>query len=88
VNGHQVTHPKPHPEVYLRAAEELQVPPEDCIVFEDSYTGVAAGLAAGMRVVGVETTHGDLPGVSLAVRDFNNPALEAWLSKQLEKRPL
>jgi beta-phosphoglucomutase len=84
VNGHQVTHPKPHPEVYLRVAAELQVPPEDCIVFEDSYTGVASGLAAGMRVVGIETTHRDLPGVSLAVRDFNDPALEALL----EKRPL
>jgi beta-phosphoglucomutase len=81
VNGHQVTHPKPHPEVYLRAAEGLHVPREDCIVFEDSYTGVAAGLAAGMRVVGVETTHHDLPGVSLAVRDFNDPALEDWLKK-------
>jgi beta-phosphoglucomutase len=88
VNGHQVTNPKPHPEVYLRAAEGLQVRPENCIVFEDSYTGVAAGLAAGMRVVGFETTHRDLPGVSLAVRDFNDPALEPWLSTRLEKRPL
>src|SRR5580658_9147821 len=85
VNGHQVTHPKPHPEVYLRAAEGLCVPPENCVVFEDSYTGVASGLAAGMRVVGVETTHGDLPGVSLAIRDFNDPALEAWLSTPLER---
>jgi beta-phosphoglucomutase family hydrolase len=84
VNGHQVIHPKPHPEVYLRAAEGLRTPPEDCIVFEDSYTGVASGLAAGMRVVGVETTHRDLPGVSLAIRDFNDVALEYWL----ENRPL
>jgi beta-phosphoglucomutase len=80
VNGHQVTHPKPHPEVYLRAAEGLEVAPEDCIVFEDSYTGVASGLAAGMRVVGVETTHDDLPGVSLRIRNFNDPALETWFS--------
>jgi beta-phosphoglucomutase len=87
VNGHQVTHPKPHPEVYLRAAECLRVPPEDCVVFEDSYTGVASGLAAGMRVVGVETTHCDLPGVSLAIRDFNDPPLDAWLLTPLENQP-
>jgi beta-phosphoglucomutase len=80
VNGHQVTHPKPHPEVYLRAAEGLQVPPEHCVVFEDSYAGVESGLAAGMRVIGVGTTHDDLPGVSLWIRDFNDPALESWLA--------
>jgi beta-phosphoglucomutase len=80
MNGAQVTHPKPHPEIYLRVAEGLRTAPEDCIVFEDSYTGVEAGLAAGMRVVGVGTTHNDLPGVSLLIRDFNDPALELWFS--------
>jgi len=80
VNGHEVTNPKPHPEIYLRVAEGLRLPPEDCIVFEDSHTGVAAGLAAGMRVVGVGTTHDDLRGISLLIRDFNDPALESWLS--------
>jgi beta-phosphoglucomutase family hydrolase len=85
MNGAQVTKPKPHPEIYLRVAEGLEAAPEECIVFEDSHTGVEAGLAAGMRVVGVGTTHDDLPGVSLPgvslhIRDFNDPALELWLS--------
>ena len=80
VNGHQVTNPKPHPEIYLRAAAGLQVPPADCIVFEDSHTGVESGLAAGMRVIGVGTTHDDLPGVSLLIRDFHDSALESWLA--------
>ena len=92
VNGHQVTNPKPHPEIYLRVADGLQVPPGECIVFEDSYTGVASGLAAGMRVIGIGTTHDDLPGVSLWIRDFNDPALESWLATERapkpEKRPL
>lgn len=83
VNGHQVANPKPDPEIYLHVAEELQVPPEDCIVFEDSYAGVEAGLAAGMRVIGVGTTHDALPGVSLFIRDFNDPALESWLAGHL-----
>jgi sugar-phosphatase len=44
---------KPHPEGFLKAAAELGFAPEDCVVFEDSEAGVAAGRAAGMRVVGV-----------------------------------
>jgi len=79
VDGHQVSYPKPHPEIYLRVAAELQIPPAACVVFEDSQTGVEAGLAAGMRVVGVTTTHDGLPGVSLVIADFTDPALESWL---------
>jgi beta-phosphoglucomutase family hydrolase len=82
VSGHQVRHPKPHPEIYLHTADVLGVSPANCIVFEDSETGVAAALAAGMRTVGVATTHGNLPGVSLLIRDFLDPALEPWLASQ------
>ena len=80
LHGGQVKNPKPHPEIYLRAAELLGVAPGDCVVFEDSHAGVAAGLAAGMRVVGLSTTHDELAGVSLLLRDFCDPALEAWLA--------
>jgi beta-phosphoglucomutase family hydrolase len=80
VDGHQVANPKPHPEVFLRAADHLGIEPHECVVFEDSYTGVQAGLAAGMTVVGVTSTHADLPGVSLLISDFNDPALETWLT--------
>ena len=86
VDGHQVSNPKPHPEIYLRVADELGVNPAECVVFEDSHTGVQAGLAAGMRVVGISTTHDDLAGVALAVRDFTDPALEAWLDSVLHWR--
>jgi mannitol-1-/sugar-/sorbitol-6-phosphatase len=44
---------KPDPEGFLKGAAELGVDPADCVVFEDSGAGVAAGRAAGMRVVGV-----------------------------------
>jgi beta-phosphoglucomutase family hydrolase len=83
VDGHQVKNPKPDPEVFLRAAELLGFPPENCVVFEDSRTGVQAGIAAGMRVVGISTTHDDLQGVALSVPDFNSPALADWLELQL-----
>jgi beta-phosphoglucomutase len=50
-----VEHGKPHPEIYLLVASELGVPPSECLVVEDSPTGVKAGLAAGMNVVAVST---------------------------------
>jgi beta-phosphoglucomutase family hydrolase len=79
LDGHQVSNPKPAPDVFLRAAELLGVRPQDCVVFEDSYSGVQAGVAAGMQVVGVRTTHDELPGASLEVDDFLAPELEEWL---------
>jgi beta-phosphoglucomutase family hydrolase len=82
VHGGQVKRGKPHPDIYLKAAELLGVPAEACVVFEDSVTGVAAGLAAGMPVVGLATTHDELPGVSLLVRDFRDPALSLWLRRR------
>ncbi len=50
-----VEHGKPDPEIYLLVADELGVPPEECLVVEDSPTGVKAALAAGMDVVAVST---------------------------------
>jgi len=82
VNGQQVDRPKPFPDIYLKAAEMLGLEPRQCIVFEDSPTGAQAGLAAGMRVVGVETTPTQFPRVSLTIDNFNDPALEAWLAAQ------
>jgi beta-phosphoglucomutase len=82
LNGHQVTHPKPHPEVYLRAADLLGIAPGNCIVFEDSHTGVAAAQAAGMRIVGIGTTHANLPGVDIMADNFLNGNLTTWLQAQ------
>jgi beta-phosphoglucomutase len=48
---------KPDPEIYLKAAAALGYKPENCIVFEDSLSGVKAGKAAGCKVVGITTTH-------------------------------
>jgi beta-phosphoglucomutase len=82
VDGHQVPNPKPHPDIYLRAAELLDAEPGDCVVFEDSRTGIEAARAAGMAVVGLRTTHEELRGVDLEIRDFNSPELEAWLANR------
>jgi beta-phosphoglucomutase len=84
VDGHQVRHPKPHPEIYLRAAELLSTAPRNCIVFEDSFSGVEAARAAGARIVGLKTTHRELPGAQLAIDDFRGAQLEAWLRAQVQ----
>lgn len=52
-----VTHGKPNPEIYINCAAALQFPPSQCVVFEDSLSGVAAGKTAGCHVVGITTTH-------------------------------
>ncbi len=44
---------KPHPDVYLKAAELMGVAPHECIVFEDTHAGVLAGKRAGMKVIAV-----------------------------------
>jgi len=87
IDGHQVSRPKPDPEIYLLAAELLGTPPPSCVVFEDSRAGVDAGLAAGMRVVGISTTHDEIPGVSLMIRDFEDPALSTWCRSFLRYHP-
>ncbi len=63
---------KPDPEVYLKSAQNLGIAPAQCVVFEDSVSGVKAGLAAGMKVVGVTTTHSsqELPPCSAYVSDY------------------
>jgi len=58
VSGDLVRRGKPDPEGYLLAASRLDIRPSDCIVIEDAPAGVEAGKAAGMRVVGVTSTHG------------------------------
>lgn len=83
VDGGQVAHAKPQPDIYLRAAAKLGLAPADCIVFEDSPTGVAAGVAAGMRVVGVNTGRlTDFPPVDLLIDHFHSPDLAPWLQTQ------
>jgi HAD superfamily hydrolase (TIGR01509 family) len=79
VDGHQVERPKPAPDIYVRAAEILGVQPEECVVFEDSPTGVEAARLAGAKVVGLTTTVPRLEGVDLTIRDFEDPRLEQWL---------
>ena len=57
IGGAEVVKGKPDPEIYLRAAELVDASPENCWVIEDSLQGIEAGLSAGMKVVGMTTSH-------------------------------
>ncbi|MEU5461603.1 HAD-IA family hydrolase [Streptomyces althioticus] len=66
---------KPDPEGFLKGAAELGVDPADCIVFEDSGAGIAAGRAAGMRVVGIGPRAG-FHQPDVVVRDLTQVRVE------------
>ena len=53
VDGNQVTHSKPHPEVFLLGADQLGFLPSECVVFEDAISGVRAAKRGGFKCIGV-----------------------------------
>jgi kojibiose phosphorylase len=55
-DGYSVTRQKPAPDLFIHAAAQLGLMPEDCMMFEDATSGVAAGLAANMWAVGLGPT--------------------------------
>ncbi|MGE5325779.1 MAG: HAD family hydrolase [Deltaproteobacteria bacterium] len=81
VSGDHVTHPKPHPEIYLKAARKLRVPPEECVAFEDSFVGIEAAKRAGMVCIGVGSTFSlselrrETPA-DLVVKEFKDISVE------------
>lgn len=72
VDATQVEHGKPAPDIFLKAAQELNVDPKKCFVFEDSFLGLEAAHRANMKAIGVTTAHigKELPYTILAIPDF------------------
>ena len=68
VTGEEVKNGKPHPDIYLRAAQKLGVAPERCLVAEDSLAGVAAGKSAGMMMAAIPDPR------FVRVEDYMEPA--------------
>jgi beta-phosphoglucomutase family hydrolase len=89
VDGSQVTHPKPAPDVYRKAADLLNLPPSRCVVFEDSDVGVTAAKTAGCRVIGIQTHPAALESaahqVEFSVANFRSPALLESLGRLLQE---
>jgi HAD superfamily hydrolase (TIGR01509 family) len=70
LTSEDITHGKPHPEIYLQAAERLSVPPAEMMVLEDSENGCRAAVAAGAITVAV-------PGAHSQRHNFSGAALVA-----------
>lgn len=73
VNSADISAGKPDPEIYFTTAGRLQVEPERCIVFEDSFPGIESARRAGMFVVAITTTHTrkELHEADLVINDFS-----------------
>lgn len=83
VSAEDVSHGKPDPEVFLKAAGKIHIDPAHCVVFEDAHVGIDAARNAGMRVIAVASTNplADLGKADLAVHrlDELNPAqITSW----------
>ena len=78
-----VSRGKPDPEIYLKSAAALGYAPADCIVFEDSLSGVQAGKRAGCKVVGITTTHTpeELHETDFIITDFADLEPQGLISK-------
>lgn len=79
VDDTQVTHHKPHPEVYLTAAARLGYAPENCVGFEDTLTGTQALRRAGMKIIGVMTSRSAedfSDNTDLVIHDFTEMNLD------------
>jgi HAD superfamily hydrolase (TIGR01509 family) len=72
VNSSHIKNGKPHPEIYLKTAEILQTPPENCLVFEDAVVGIDAAKAAGMKVIAISTTQTkeELQGADMIIDNY------------------
>lgn len=69
IDGNKVSKAKPDPEVFLLAAKELGIEPENCVVFEDAKAGIEAAKRAGMYCVGIGTKV-NLPEADLVISGF------------------
>ena len=56
VTGSEIARKKPHPDIFLLAAQRLDLPPADCLVIEDAVNGLQAAVAAGCRTLGLTTS--------------------------------
>ena len=77
-----VSHGKPNPEIYIKTAQVLGLPNQQCIVIEDSLSGVESGNRSGSKVIGITTTHSahELSHTDLVIDNFNGLTIEVLAS--------
>ncbi|MDB5190539.1 MAG: hypothetical protein JWQ96_102 [Segetibacter sp.] len=67
VTGEEVDHGKPAPDIFIKAAKKLGLPPEECLVIEDAFNGVKSAKAANMKCIAITGTH---PAAALTHADL------------------
>jgi beta-phosphoglucomutase len=89
VSGRDFAQGKPHPEIFLTAAEELGVPPEECFVVEDAPNGVQAAKAGNMAALGLARADDEElleeAGADLVVTSLDDVSLDALAEGRLER---
>ncbi|WP_062212758.1 HAD family hydrolase [Demequina oxidasica] len=81
VNGESVKRLKPAPDPYLLACERLAVDPTTAVAFEDSATGAASAMAAGLRVIAVPTVAGSIDDAAWVATSLQDAEIVAWASR-------
>ncbi len=84
MSGEDITHGKPHPEIFLHTAEVMGIEPTECLVFEDAANGVAAAKEAGMQCVALDNPNSgvqDLSQADVVLDDFVNFNLDELLTE-------
>jgi len=84
LTAEDVTHGKPHPEIYLTAAEKMGVAPEKMLVLEDSETGTKSGVASGAFVVSIPhefSNYGDFSSAGLIAESLTDERILSLLSE-------
>lgn len=80
ISGSDVTHGKPHPEIFIKAYEALGLKAEECVVVEDAVNGIVAGVAAGCKCIAVTTTASaetlSEAGASICFADYSTVTIE------------
>jgi beta-phosphoglucomutase family hydrolase len=87
VTGDLVKKSKPAPDIFLKAAEKLQLQPQECLVIEDAANGVKAAKNAGMKCVAITTTHTEdlLQQADLVIDSYEDLDLQKIYAHLLKK---
>jgi len=80
VCGEDIVNNKPHPEIFLKAAEKLGLQSDECLVVEDAPNGVKAAKLAGCKCLALRTTFSadELIGADFIIKNFNDIPLEIF----------
>jgi beta-phosphoglucomutase len=79
VDGNEITHSKPHPEVFQKAAERLRVEPQNCLVVEDAAAGVESAINAGMKCLALGAAQGH-PQAHLSAPNLTGATVDQMLA--------